>query len=79
MAAVADNKKIKLGTVDVRIDYQLHPGKEWRTSFNVRIDLGKGLSRRERTILFHSARLCEVTKLLKGEKNFAYELTPEAT
>jgi hypothetical protein len=75
MAAVADHKKIKLGTADVRIDYQLHPGKEWLTSFDVRIDLGNGLTSREKRILFNTARLCEVTKLLSGEKKFTYELT----
>ena len=42
------------------------------------IDLGRGLTKRERTILFNSARLCEVTKLLGGEKKFEYELVPQA-
>ena len=77
MAAVADHKKIELGTAEVRIDYRLHPGKEWLTSFSVRIDLGNGLTSREKRILFNSARLCEVTKLLSGEKKFTYELTAD--
>ena len=77
MAAVADNKKIKLETANVSIDVQLNPGKHGLTSFKIRIDLGKGLTQRERMILYHSARLCEVTKLLVGEKKFDYELMSE--
>ena len=79
MAAVADNKKILLDTVEVKIDHRIQPGKKWLTSFNVRIDLGRGLTRRERTILLNSARFCEVTKLLAGEKTFEYELLPDAS
>ena len=77
MAAVADHKKIKLETVDVGIAYQIRPGKKWLTSFKIKIDLGNGLAPREKTILFNSARLCEVTKLLSGEKKFTYELTAD--
>ena len=77
MAAVADHKKIKLETVDVGIAYQLRPGKKWLTSFKIKIDLGDGLTSRERTILFNSARLCEVTKLLDGEKKFTYEFVTD--
>lgn len=78
MAAVADHKNIKLETVDVHIGHRIQPGKKWLTTFTVKIDLGPGLTRRERTILFNSARLCEVTKLLGGEKKFTYELMPQA-
>ena len=38
------------------------------------MDLGEGLSRRERIILFNSARRCEVNKLLNGEMTFDYQL-----
>jgi len=76
MAAVADHKNIKLDSVDVHIGYRIHPGKKWLTAFTIKIDLGRGLTRRERTILFNSARLCEVTKLLGGEKKFEYALIP---
>jgi hypothetical protein len=78
MAAVADHKKIKLDTADVHIGYRIHPGKKWLTAFTIQIDLGRGLTKRERTILFNSARLCEVAKLLGGEKKFEYELLPRA-
>ena len=75
MAAVADNKKINLTRVDVRISYEVQAGRSWSTCFDVRIDLGDTLSHREKTILFNSARGCEVSKLLSGENKFNYELT----
>jgi hypothetical protein len=74
MAAVADNKKIRLDVVDVRISYDIQAGRSWSTSFDIRIDLGNKLTPRERTILFNSARGCEVSKLLSGENRFNYEL-----
>jgi hypothetical protein len=75
MAAVADNKKIKLDVVDVQISYEIQAGRSWSTCFDVRMDLGKKLTPRERAILFNSARWCEVSKLLSGENTFKYELT----
>jgi hypothetical protein len=39
--------------------------------------LGAGLDRRGRIILFNSARLCEVHKLLSGEMSFNYDLAGE--
>jgi hypothetical protein len=46
----------------------------WHTSFAVQLDLGRGLTRREKAILFNSARRCEVHKLLTGELRFDYGL-----
>jgi hypothetical protein len=37
------------------------------------VDLGEGLTRRERTILLNAARRCEVHKLLSGQFAFDYE------
>ena len=74
MAAVADHKKIDLDVVDVRIRYEIEAGRSWSTRFDIRIDLGKKLTPRERTILFNSARGCEVSKLLSGENSFTYAL-----
>ena len=74
MAAVADNKKINLHKAEVRIEHRIHEGKPWRTDFSIQIDLGSGLSLRERKILFNSARFCEVGKLLTGEFTFDYRL-----
>ena len=74
LAAVADNKKIKLDRLDVQISFDIQTGKIWSTCFNIRIDLGDALTRRENAILFNSARWCEVSKLLSGENKFTYEL-----
>jgi hypothetical protein len=78
MAAVADNKKIRLNGVDIQIAHQIQEGKPWVTSFKIKIDPGNNLTRREQTILFNSARLCEVHKLLIGEFTFDYELVSNA-
>ena len=48
-------------------------GPLWQTSFVVRVNLGHGLTHRERVILFNSARRCEVHKLLTGELHFDYD------
>ena len=49
-------------------------GQPWQTRFEVQVDLGEGLTRRERIILFNSARRCEVNQLLIGEMTFDYLL-----
>lgn len=36
------------------------------------MDLGSGLARRERAILFNSARHCDVHKLVTGDMSFDY-------
>ncbi|HUT20777.1 MAG TPA: hypothetical protein VM366_16595 [Anaerolineae bacterium] len=46
----------------------------WQSTFSVEIDLGPGLTRRERALLFNSARRCEVHKLLEGSLAFDYQL-----
>ena len=40
----------------------------------VKIDLGKGLSKREQMVPFNAARSCEVRKILSGETTFDYKL-----
>ena len=72
IAAVAEKKKIKVDKIDVQIYCKIEEDKNSATSFTVTIDLGTGLSRRERTILFHVARLCEVHKILAGKSSFKY-------
>jgi len=72
IAAVAENKKIPVDKIDVHISCNVEESKKWVTSFIVTIDLGSGLTHRERTILFHVARLCEVHKILAGESSFKY-------
>jgi hypothetical protein len=48
-------------------------GSSWQTAFSVRVDLGEGLTARERAILMNAARHCEVHKLLSGQFVFDYE------
>ena len=76
MAAVADNKKINLDKSEIQIEHRILEGKPWVTEFHIRVDLGDGLSERERKILYNSARLCEVHKILTGEFTFGYQLMP---
>jgi hypothetical protein len=58
----------------VQIRRTTQEGRPWQTHFEVHLDLGKGLTRREQIILFNSARRCEVNKLLNGEMAFDYQL-----
>ena len=74
IAAVAENKKIIVNKIDVNIACKIEEDKNRTTTFVIIIDLGSGLTRRERTILFHVARLCEVHKMLAGESSFDYRL-----
>ena len=59
----------------MQIQRETEEGRSWRTRFEVQVDLGEGLTRREQIILFNSARRCEVNKLLNGEIAFDYQLT----
>ena len=72
MSAVADHKKIRIDKIDVHIDYLINNSKPQDTYFKIRIDLGKGLTHRERTVLFNVARSCEVYKMLTGKISFYY-------
>jgi hypothetical protein len=74
IAAVAAHKGIEPQRIDVQIERQTIEDAPWQTAFAIDIDLGEGLSRRERVILFNSARHCEVHKLLDGEVGFDYRL-----
>lgn len=73
MAAVADNKRITLEKAAVHIARSISEGKPWITALRVRIDLGNHLTRREEKILFNSARLCEVHKMLAGQFTFDFQ------
>ena len=72
MAAVADHKGIKPHKLAVRVARTTTTGYSWSTSFTIQIDVGDGLTDRERTILYNAARNCEVGKLLSGELRFDY-------
>jgi len=62
----------------VRVERQRVGGAAAQTLFVVRLDLGQGLSQRERAILMGTAKHCEVHKLLTGAMRFEYGWTEEA-
>lgn len=67
------HKGIALETINVEIQRQTNAaGSSCDTSFAVRVDLGRGLTRRERAIMLGSARRCEVYRLLTGMLHFNY-------
>ena len=75
MAAVAGNKGIQATRLGAEVESVTeYGGRETRTRFVSRLDLGEGLTRREVRILYNSARLCEVHKMLRGEVVFEEEL-----
>ena len=74
VAAVAAYKDIAVERIEATIDRQTEEDRPWKTTFAIRVDLGEGLARRERAILFNAARGCEVHKLLDGEMRFTYAL-----
>jgi len=75
MAAVAASKNILIEKLEARIETTIDESQpRWQSRFEVQVDLGSGLSKRERIILFNSARHCEVHKLLSGEIGLNYDL-----
>ena len=58
----------------MQIQRETEESRSWRTRFEVQVDLGEGLTRRERIILYNSSRQCEVNKLLTGQLTFDYRL-----
>jgi uncharacterized OsmC-like protein len=74
VAAVAAHKGIAIDQIEATIDRRTEEERPWRTAFAIAVDLGGGLTRRERAILYNAARGCEVHKLLDGEIAFEYAL-----
>jgi len=76
MAAVAASKGITPGRLAVSVESRTElADRNAATIFTSRVELDQGLTARERRILFNSARLCEVHKMLRGEITFEEELT----
>ena len=68
MAAVAANKGMTLGRLAVSVESRTKiADRSAATHFSCRVELDEGLTARERRILFNSARLCEVHKMLQGK------------
>ena len=75
MAAVAASKGIEAPNLRVEVSYDIRQNAgESEANFQSRVHLPQGLTRREQAILFNSARVCEVQKLLAGEMSFQYQL-----
>jgi uncharacterized OsmC-like protein len=74
IAAVAAHKGIAPQRIEVQIHRHTVEAASWQSTFSVEIDLGPGLTRRERVLLLNSARRCEVHKLLEGDLAFDYQL-----
>jgi uncharacterized OsmC-like protein len=78
VAAVAEAKGIKAQSIEARVKRETAEDTVWKTRFTIELYLGSGLTSRERTILFNSARCCEVHRLLTGDLQFDYRmLAPE--
>ena len=79
IAAVAANKGMTLNRLEVQVETRVEEaGRQQKTTFITAIDLGLGLTERERKILFNSARRCEVHKLLGGIIEFRAVITTQA-
>ena len=72
LSAVAEAKQMALEYLSVHIDQDVSENRPVHTRYTVRIDMGKGLSVRERAILFNSARSCHVHKMLAGQVSFDF-------
>ncbi len=77
IAAVAAHKGILVSRLKACVKGRTKfVGRETRTHFISKIDLGEGLTPREQRILFNSAKGCEVHKMLGGEVSFEESLSP---
>jgi uncharacterized OsmC-like protein len=74
IAAVAEEKGITLEKIEVQVVRQTEINNEWKTQFSIKIDLGKGLSKREQVLLYNAARTCEVGRMMNGSIQFEYQL-----
>ncbi len=78
ISAVAENKGIALTQIVVDVEPHIMEARDgMHTTFTTRINLGDGLTNRERTILFNSAARCEVHKLLSGTITFDHRWAGE--
>jgi hypothetical protein len=73
LSAVADHKQITMKKCEVQVGCFTANGTSPSTRFVINIDVGNGLTPRERAILFNSARKCEVGKILTGPMAIEYD------
>ena len=74
--AVSRHKGIAIGDSDIRLDCVQE--KDGRTRFRVALKLDDRLTDREQKILYQSARVCEVGKVLKSDVQIDYHLMENA-
>ena len=74
ISAVAEYKKINLTGISIHIIRNTTDDKAVETQFVIEAYLKGDLTKRDRILLFNSARKCEVSKLLSGKFNFQFEL-----
>jgi uncharacterized OsmC-like protein len=72
LSAVAEKKRIKLDSLDVEIDHAVIKTNPFASSYQITINVGSELTRREQTILLNSAKFCHVHKIISGESSFNY-------
>lgn len=76
MAAVAENKGISPSHLAAKVEgHTEFIRREATTRFVSQLEIGEGLTSREKSILYNSARTCEVHKMLRGEITFEEDLS----
>lgn len=70
----AEEKGITLEKIEVQVIRQTEVNDEWKTQFSIKIDLGKGLNKREQVLLYNAARTCEVGRMISGSIQFEYQV-----
>lgn len=75
--AVAKHKGIDIGDSDVCLDYC--KDESGGTRFLVDLKLDERMTSRQRKILYQSARICEVGKIIKGDVQIDYDLLDHAS
>lgn len=75
MATVAANKGITPTRLVASVEgFTEFASRRASTRFTSKLELGEGLTSRERRILYNSARQCEVHKMLQGQITFEENL-----
>jgi uncharacterized OsmC-like protein len=74
ISAVAENKKINLDDLEVQIAKISRRNIQIEICFEIDIMIAGALTKREKILLFNSARKCDVGELLSGKFEFDYRL-----
>lgn len=74
LAAVAAKKEITLGKLESRVQFRSPERSSGPIEFFVAIHISGDLTERERKILFHSARSCEIGKMFNEKVDIQYQV-----